>query len=98
MKEWTIAVLPGDGIGPEVTAEAARALGAAAGGIWRGPPARSGAGGAAGGGRGARRVSSRAPPAPARRVGGQGERARGVAAVAGDGHPDRAGRISRRPP
>src|SRR2546422_3920037 len=30
MKEWTIAVLPGDGIGPEVTAEAARALEAVA--------------------------------------------------------------------
>src|SRR2546427_6855072 len=30
MKEWTIAVLPGDGIGPEVTAEAERVLEAVA--------------------------------------------------------------------
>src|SRR5213594_1566160 len=30
MKEWTIAILPGDGIGPEVTAEAARVLEAVA--------------------------------------------------------------------
>ena len=30
MKEFTIAMLPGDGIGPEVTAEAVRVLMAAA--------------------------------------------------------------------
>src|SRR6058998_4107350 len=30
MKEWTIAILPGDGIGPEVTAEAERVLEAVA--------------------------------------------------------------------
>ena len=30
MKEWIIAVLPGDGIGPEVTAEAERVLEAVA--------------------------------------------------------------------
>src|SRR5256712_6621832 len=77
MKEWTIAVLPGDGIGPEVTAEAARALEAVAErfglGLVMSWYAVGAAGGGAGGGPpppGTRAPPARAAPRPPRARGG----------------------------
>src|SRR3989442_2548564 len=67
MKEWTIAVLPGDGIGPEVTAEAARALEAVAERFGLGLGMSWYAVGAAGGGKapGSRARGSPRPPSAA---------------------------------
>src|SRR5439155_1696353 len=79
VKTYTIAVLPGDGIGPEVIAEAERALEAAGDRFGIEFTLRRFPVGAAGV---ADRVRRGASPAPPRHLRGQGERARGVAAVA----------------